>query len=363
MNKRCLITGGAGFIGSNVAHHYLAQGARVTIVDDFSRQGSRDNAAWLQGEHGRAVTVVEADVSRAKRSLVQLVDRADVVFHLAAQVAVTTSVTDPRRDFEVNALGTFNVVEACRRSSSNPVLIYASTNKVYGEMTHMEVVKSGNRYAYADLPQGVGEGMGLDFHSPYGCSKGTGDQYVIDYARIYGMRTVVFRQSCIYGPHQFGMEDQGWVAWFALRGLMNQPVTIFGDGCQVRDVLHVHDLIRAYEAAIERIDKVSGQAFNIGGGPQNTMSLLELLDMLEAQLGKPVEHSFADWRPGDQRIYVSNIAKARERLGWEPRLGPLAGVQQLIDWLADNKDRVSFAKGALKLMPHHAPASRRHAIG
>ncbi|HEY5113274.1 MAG TPA: NAD-dependent epimerase/dehydratase family protein [Coriobacteriia bacterium] len=363
MKSRYLITGGAGFIGSNVAHHYLSQGCRVTIVDNFARRGSRDNAAWLRSTHGRNVTVVEGDISRTDRTLQQLVEKVDVVFHLAAQVAVTTSVIDPRLDFQVNALGTFNVLEAVRASSTKPILIYASTNKVYGELVQLEAERSGSRYVYRDCPHGVGEAMNLDFHSPYGCSKGTGDQYVLDYARIYGLRTVAFRQSCIYGPHQFGMEDQGWVAWFALRALKQLPVTIFGDGQQVRDVLHVYDLIRAYDAAIAAIDRTSGQAFNIGGGPANTLSLLELIRMLEVRLGHPVQYSFDEWRPGDQRIYVSDIRKARERLAWEPQIVPEEGIRQMIEWLAENEHRVSFANDTLEFVPRPAHAPTNVAVG
>ncbi len=362
MSTSYLITGGAGFIGSNAAHHYLSRGGRVTILDDFSRRGSRDNVEWLESVHGRELVVVEGDVSRPDFALAELVEQADVVFHLAAQVAVTTSVEEPRRDFEVNALGTFNVLEAVRRAASKPILIYSSTNKVYGELRQLAVERVGNRYVYRDRPEGVGEGMSLDFHSPYGCSKGAGDQYVLDYARIYGLRTICFRQSCIYGPHQFGMEDQGWVAWFALRALKQLPLTIFGDGCQVRDVLHVRDLIAAYDAAIATIDRSAGQAFNIGGGPGQTLSLLELIAMLEAQLDRPVDYRFADWRPGDQRIYVSDIRKARERLGWEPRVQPREGVRDMTRWLSRNKDRVAFARDGLQFVPRRRRARREPSV-
>ena len=251
--------------------------------------------------------------------------RRDAVLHLAAQVAVTTSVADPRADFEINALGTFNVLEAVRLAGAGPAVLYSSTNKVYGNLEHVHVVERDGRYAYENFPTGVDESEPLDFHSPYGCSKGAGDQYVRDYARIYGLKTVVFRQSCIYGTRQFGIEDQGWIAWFCLATLRGQPFTIFGDGKQIRDTLWVDDLINAYEAAIERIDTVSGEVFNVGGGPSNTLSLLELVAMLEAHFGRKLNPPFADWRPGDQRVFVADIGKAERLLGWRPEVSTARG--------------------------------------
>jgi CDP-paratose 2-epimerase len=335
---RVVITGGAGFIGSNTAEHYLRAGARVTILDNFSRRGSESNAEWLQQSSppGR-LTIVRADVRSDHDALSRAIDGADVVFHLAAQVAVTTSVTNPREDFEINALGTFNVLEAVRSASSKPIVVYSSTNKVYGKMGDVGVIAREGRYEYEDLPFGAGEQRTLDFYSPYGCSKGCGDQYVVDYARIYGLRTLTFRQSCIYGPRQFGVEDQGWIAWFAIRALQKQPVTVFGDGRQVRDVLHVHDLIACYEAAIRRIDATAGNAYNVGGGPSNTMSLLELIDLLEQKLGHRLQYTFDDWRPGDQRVFIADIRRAEADFGWKPRLGPAEGVGQLVDWLISNR--------------------------
>jgi len=332
-----LITGGAGFIGVNVAAHYLAQGRRVVVFDNFSRAGTEQNLAWLRGEFGERAEVVRGDVRSPGARFQEEVERAGVLFHLAGQVAVTTSVTDPATDFAVNAQGTFNVLEAVRRSSARPIVLYSSTNKVYGKMATVPVAELATRYAYADLPDGVPESAPLDFYSPYGCSKGCGDQYVLDYARIFGLRTVVFRQSCIYGAHQFGLEDQGWVAWFTIRAQQGKPVVIFGDGKQVRDILCIDDLVAAYEAAIARIDRVSGTAFNIGGGPAFTLSLLELIELLDRAHGKRVEHSFGAWRPGDQRVFVSDIRKAKAELGWEPRIGPAAGVGRLAEWLAANQ--------------------------
>ena len=332
-----LITGGAGFIGSNTAAHYLSKGARVTILDNFSRRGSESNAKWLAQHGDGRLTVIREDIRSAGPALSTAVEQAQIVFHLAAQVAVTTSVTDPRDDFEINALGTFNVLEAVRKSSARPIVVYASTNKVYGKMGDAGVVAREGRYEYEDLPFGAGEQRMLDFYSPYGCSKGCGDQYVVDYARIYGLRTLTFRQSCIYGPRQFGVEDQGWVAWFAIRALQNRPVTIYGDGRQVRDVLHVRDLIACYDAAIDRIETTAGQAYNVGGGPSNTMSLLELIDLLEQRLGRRLQYTFDDWRPGDQRVFIADIRRARSDFGWEPTLTPKDGVGRLVDWLTENR--------------------------
>lgn len=337
---RYLIIGGAGFIGVNAADHYARQGHAVTVVDNFSRRGTRDNLDWLQQEHP-AVKVVTADIRTDRQLLAAEAARCDVLLHLAAQVAVTTSVLDPRTDFEINAAGTFNVLEAARQSPRPPIVLYASTNKVYGGMENVGVVENGNRYGYGSLPRGVGEEQPLDFHSPYGCSKGAGDQYVRDYNRIYGLRTVVLRQSCIYGPHQFGIEDQGWVAWFTLRSLLGQPVTIYGDGKQVRDVLYVGDLIEAFDAAIQQIDRVAGKVFNIGGGPTNTLSLLELISLLEKMSGSEMEHAFDDWRPGDQRVYISDVRRAQRDLGWSPKTPPEAGIEHMRSWMAANLETLA----------------------
>jgi CDP-paratose 2-epimerase len=337
-----LIVGGAGFIGVNAAHHYARAGHTVTILDNLSRHGTEDNLKWLWGEHP-GVRFVRADIRTDQRILDTAAARCDVLLHLAAQVAVTTSVVDPRTDFEINALGTLSVLEAARRAPRPPIVLYSSTNKVYGGMEDVPVIRDGNRYAYERLQDqdGVAEEQPLDFHSPYGCSKGAADQYVRDYSRIYGLRTVVLRQSCIYGPHQFGNEDQGWVAWFMWCTLLGNPVTIFGDGQQVRDVLHVSDLIAAYDAAIENIDHSSGRVYNIGGGPSNTLSLLETLVLLEKVSGSKLAHSFSDWRPGDQRIYVSGVSRARRELGWTPKIPPECGIEGLHAWMAANLEVVA----------------------
>lgn len=258
------------------------------------------------------------------------------VLHLAGQVAVTTSVEHPRADFEANALGTLNVLEAMRRGAPDAVLLYASTNKVYGGLEHLHVVEHDCRYAYARHPHGVAETEPLDFHSPYGCSKGAADQYVRDYHRIYGLRTIVFRQSCIYGYRQFGVEDQGWVAWFAIAAARSRPMRVYGDGKQVRDVLFIEDLLDAFDAAFARVDRAAGQVFNIGGGPANAISLRELLAFLEARAGRPLNLSYHSWRPGDQRVFVSDIRRSRAELGWEPAVDWRRGVDLLCRWISDN---------------------------
>jgi len=333
--RSILITGGAGFIGVNSAVHFASRGWLVTIVDNLSRRGTENNLAWLQEQAEVQFHRVDVRDAAAIASVVQRV-QPDVVLHLAAQVAVTTSVTDPREDFEINALGTFNVLEAVRQESPNSFFIYASTNKVYGKMHDVAVIERNGRYEYEQLTQGVGETQPLDFHSPYGCSKGVADQYTIDYSRIYGLKTVALRQSCIYGNRQFGIEDQGWVAWFTIAAMLGKTITLYGDGKQIRDVLHVSDLARAYEAAYLHRDRVNGQAINIGGGPNNTMSLLELLAYLKEELRIDIAVQMDQWRPGDQPVFVCDLERAREWLGWEPKISVREGVTLLSRWVADN---------------------------
>jgi CDP-paratose 2-epimerase len=332
-----LITGGAGFIGCNAVDRFLRRGDEVTVYDNLSRRGGRSNVDWLRAEHGAgAFRLIEADV-RDFDTLAKAARGQEVIVHLAGQVAVTTAVKNPRGDFEDNALGTFNALEAARVSGSNPIFLYASTNKVYGAMEDVAIVEQATRYAYRDLPYGIPETQPLDFHSPYGCSKGAGDQYVRDYARIYGLRSVVFRQSAIYGLRQFGIEDQGWLAWFIIAAVGGRPITIYGDGKQVRDVLYVGDLIDLYLAAIERIDAVAGQVFNTGGGPDRTLSVwAEFRPLLEELLGREVRVGHGGWRPGDQRIYVSDIRTANASLKWSPRITVADGVRRLYEWVADN---------------------------
>ncbi len=335
---KIIITGGAGFIGCNAAARALARGDDVVVIDNLSRVGSPSNLAWLRSQP-RAFDFRQIDLVDADAVAAVVREHADAarVLHLAGQVAVTTSITNPRADFEANALGTFNVLEAVRRQAPDAALVYASTNKVYGGLACLNVVEKDDRYAYAAAPFGVSEEMPLDFHSPYGCSKGSADQYVRDYHRIYGLRTVVFRQSCIYGYRQFGVEDQGWVAWFAISSMQGRPMRVYGDGKQVRDVLFIDDLLDAYDAAFARIHTVSGQVFNIGGGPGNTISLRQLLAHLEARLGAPLQVSYHAWRPGDQRVFVSDIRKSEADLGWRPQVGWVQGVEQLSSWIAANR--------------------------
>jgi len=333
MTDKYLITGGAGFIGSNYVHRLLTRGEDVTIYDNLSREGTEKNLEWLYQQHGKHAFEFIQDDIRNEEAIEKASLGKQVIIHLAAQVAVTTSVSNPREDFAINAQGTFNVLEAARKSGEEPIILYTSTNKVYGEMDTIAVKEEESRYISLDYPLGISEKYPLDFHSPYGCSKGCGDQYVRDYYRIYGIPTVVFRQSCIYGTRQFGMEDQGWLAWFVIAAIKNKPITIYGDGKQVRDVLFIDDLLNAYDKAIQNIQQAAGQIFNIGGGPENTISVWkEFAPLLERKLAKHIPVNYSNWRPGDQKIYVSDIRKIREYLDWQPKINVEEGVLRLIDW-------------------------------
>jgi len=334
---KVLITGGAGFIGTHAADYFLERGNEVTIFDNFSRKGTRENIAWLKEKHpAKQIRVVEGDI-RTVGILDKEVRGIDLLIHLAAQVAVTTSVKNPREDFEINALGTFNLLESVRVNSPETAIIYASTNKVYGEMEGLAVEKGESGYKYVDYPQGVDEQQNLDFHSPYGCSKGAAEQYIHDYSKIYGLKTVVFRQSCIYGTRQFGIEDQGWVSWFSIASILNKPTTIYGDGYQVRDILYVTDLVRAYDLAFQKIQMTAGKIYNIGGGRENCLSVNGLLDKLSPKI-KPV---YSEWRPGDQRVYVSDIKKVKAELGWRPEVDADQGLAKLIDWTEKNQELIA----------------------
>lgn len=336
--KRILVTGGCGFIGSNWVDRLLARGERVLALDNLSRRGSEKNAEWLRGKYGARFELIRADI-RDAQAMVEAARDVDAIYHFAAQVAVTTSVTNPREDFEINALGTFNVLEAARASGRQPLVLFASTNKVYGGMEDVAIVEHATRYAYRDLPNGFSEERLLDFHSPYGCSKGAADQYVRDYFRIYDLPTVVFRQSAMYGYRQFGVEDQGWLAWFIIAAVLSKPITIYGDGKQVRDMLFIDDLLDAYDAATARIDRVAGQVYNIGGGARNTISVwAEFGPMLEKLLGKKIPVRYDAWRPGDQRVCVYDISKAKRELDWEPKIGVPEGVEKLFRWVVDNQN-------------------------
>lgn len=312
---KAVVTGGAGFIGTNLIVSLLDRGDSVVLYDNLSRLGVRENLAYLEGRD--SLEVVLGDVRDYGR-LREAVEGADILYHLAAQVAVTASIANPREDFEVNALGTLNVLEAAR-CGNHPIVLYASTNKVYGQ----------------DSGLCTDERQPLDLCSPYGCSKGAGDQYVRDYCRTYGVPTVVFRQSCIYGPRQFGMADQGWLSWLATAAYRDLPITIYGDGNQIRDVLYIDDLVEAFDQAVESIETTRGQVYNIGGGPENILSLLDWIRLLEARLGRPVRYELAEWRTGDQRVYVSDISKARRDFGWQPRTSKEEGFAKLLQWVAE----------------------------
>ncbi|CAA9246777.1 MAG: UDP-glucose 4-epimerase [uncultured Adhaeribacter sp.] len=337
--KYTLITGGAGFVGTNLAKRLLKEGKRVLILDNLSRTGVDRNLQWLHDNYQERLEIYVGDI-RDLATVKKVMKNADQVFHFAAQVAVTTSLDLPINDFEINARGIINVLEAIRAQDNPPPLVFTSTNKVYGGLEDLLFIADGSRYNPSDktiLKHGIGETRTLDFHSPYGCSKGAADQYVIDYARTYGIPAVVFRMSCIYGPHQYGNEDQGWVAHFAIRAIENKPISIYGDGKQVRDVLFVEDLVDAFLLAQQHMPKISGQAFNIGGGPENTTSLLELLELIGDFQGQKISLQFGDWRPGDQHYYVSDIRKFKKATGWYPKNSVQEGVAKLYRWLCETR--------------------------
>ncbi len=347
-----LVTGGAGFVGCNLAARLLASGRTVTVLDDLSRPGVAANLAWLESSHPRGLRVVRGDV-RDARVVREALEGVAQVFHFAAQVAVTTSLSDPLRDLDVNARGTLTVLEEARRAPRPPGVLFTSTNKVYGALADIALARDGQRYVPAlgeIAARGIAEERPLDFHSPYGCSKGAADQYVLDYARTFGLRTVVFRMSCIYGPRQLGTEDQGWVAHFVLRALRGEPITIYGDGFQVRDLLYVGDLVDAFLAAEERIDVLAGRAFNVGGGPRNAASLLEVVDRIEELTGRRPALEYADWRPGDQRYYCSDVSAFAVAADWTPRTGVAEGLRRLHDALAGGTvaDERRPAQGGLR---------------
>jgi CDP-paratose 2-epimerase len=307
----------------------------VRVLDNCSRAGTEKNRAHLESLAAAGLELVDGDVRDAAVVTEACAD-ADAIFHLAAQVAVTDSVRDPRNDFEVNALGTLNVLEGARLSGRSPVVVYTSTNKVYGGLEDLEARQLETRYELPALPDGVPETRPVDFHSPYGCSKGAADLYAIDYARIYGIPAVSLRQSCIYGPWQYGNEDQGWIAHFLIRALRGDPITLYGDGRQVRDVLFVDDLVDLYDAVLAAPDKIAGRAFNVGGGPGLTVSLVEFLEHIRTAEGLDVEVSFDDWRPGDQRVYVSDVRRVADELGWRPSTSLADGTRKLRSWLESN---------------------------
>ncbi|CAO3356284.1 SDR family NAD(P)-dependent oxidoreductase [Azospirillum melinis] len=332
-----LITGGAGFIGSNLADRLASEGHDVLVFDALLRPGVERNLAWLKARHPARISAAVADL-RDEAALSEAAKDAKAVFHLAAQVAVTTSMADPVEDFEVNIRGTLAILESLRRRGARTPLVFASTNKVYGNLADVPLQLLDDAYTPADpilRAHGVGEERPLDFHTPYGCSKGAADQYVLDYARSFDLPTAVLRMSCIYGPRQMGTEDQGWVAHFLIRALKGEPITIYGDGRQVRDVLYVADAVEAYAAAWNRIEQVKGRAFNLGGGVANAVSLRQLVEHIEHLLDRRVEVSHGDWRAGDQRYYVSDTRAARRALGLSEPVDWRHGVAALADWLRE----------------------------
>ena len=334
-NVKWIVTGGAGFIGTNVILKLAELGHRIIVVDSMRRMGSESNARLL-ADKGAVIHKTQIVDFEGLKTIFRAEPDTDVVLHLAAQVAVTTSVRDPRSDFEINALGTFNVCEAVRQCLPEVMLLNASTNKVYGGLDHLQVVEKADRYAYESLPFGVSSNERLDFHSPYGCSKGAGDQYVRDYSRIYGIDSVNFRQSCVYGPHQYGIEDQGWLAWFAICGLLDRPITLYGDGKQVRDILFVEDLVDCYLRAVNHRSVTRGRCYNIGGGPSHCISLLQGVAILEDVLGKKIQRRMADWRPGDQRVFIADVRDALNDFGWMPTTSERDGMAKMAHWCREN---------------------------
>jgi CDP-paratose 2-epimerase len=338
---RVLVTGGSGFIGTNVTEHFLSKGNDVTVFDNLSRPGggAKVNADYLQEKYKNnpKLKFFNGDVRKIE-DLKKVVKDIDLILHFAAQTTMTLSITNPVEDFEVNALGTFNLLEAVRTSESNPVIIYTSTNKVYGDLTRLkvELVEKETRWDFKDDKyfEGINESYPLDFEGPYGCSKGTGDVYCLDYSRTFGMKNVVFRMSGIYGPSQRPIEDQGWVAWIIKCGIEKKPMTIYGDGKQVRDILYIEDLLRAFDLAFEKVNITKGQSYNIGGGRSNSISLIELLDFMKNELNiEPSKISYDKWRRADQKVYISNTAKANREFGWKPEVSMKVGMTRLFNWL------------------------------
>lgn len=337
---KLLITGGCGFLGSNLAAHALSQGIELCVFDSLYRHGSQSNLQWLR-EQGR-FDFVHGDIRNAN-DVLRVIERIkpDAIFHLAGQVAMTTSIADPRMDFEVNALGTLNVLEAVRLTAPDAIVIYSSTNKVYGDLEQYQYHETDTRYVCVDQPNGFNEQTPLDFHSPYGCSKGSADQYLRDYHRIFGLKTVVFRHSSMYGGRQFATADQGWIGWFCQMasetrlGKRSEPFTISGNGKQVRDVLHAEDMISLYFAALRYIDMAAGNAFNIGGGFANSLSLLELFQLLQNEIGQPLHYRQLPPRESDQRVFVADISKATALLGgWQPQVSAASGVSKMLAWVS-----------------------------
>jgi len=336
---KLLITGGCGFLGSNLTAHAIKLGYDLMVFDNLYRAGSLENLTWLQSQG--PFKFIHGDIRNANDVLRVVKEfKPDSVFHLAGQVAMTTSIANPRMDFEVNALGTFNLLEAVRKYVPHALVVYSSTNKVYGDLEQYQYRETATRYECIDKPSGFGENTPLDFHSPYGCSKGAADQYMLDYARIYGLKTIVFRHSSMYGGRQFATYDQGWVGWFcqkaleAKEGCLLEPFTISGNGKQVRDVLHADDMIRLYFSALDKIEAAKGQAFNVGGGMANSLSLLELFVLLEEITGTKLTYTKLPPRESDQRVFVADLAKAQSLIQWEAKVSARDGVTRMVEWIS-----------------------------
>lgn len=350
MSDPVLVFGGAGFVGTNLVSRLAERGARVRVFDNLSRAGVEHNSRWLIHTYRDEVELIDADVRDAE-AVNRAVSDASAVFHLAAQVAVTTSVADPRTDFDINLQGTLNVLEALRRRSQPPPLLFTSTNKVYGDLDGVELVEAPQRYEPRDRTlalAGVDERQPLSFHSPYGCSKGAADQYVLDHARVYGLPAVVFRMSCIYGPHQLGTEDQGWIAHFLMQAIEERTISIYGDGKQVRDALYVDDLVDAMLVVRPHASRLAGRAFNIGGTPRRSVSLLELIDLIERLRGARPTVEHGPWRTGDQRWYASDVSRFAAATGWRPRTEISEGIRRLHAWLVRTRDRFAGSGGLIE---------------
>lgn len=337
---KLLITGGCGFLGSNLAVDAILRGDEVIIFDNLYRSGSRENLSWLQS---KGKIIFEHGDIRNQNDILRLVQnfKPDAIFHLAGQVAMTTSIVNPRMDFDVNVLGTHNLLEAVRQFAPEAIVVYSSTNKVYGDLEQYSYQETDTRYSCVEKPDGFDEETQINFHSPYGCSKGAADQYMLDYARIFDLKTIVFRHSSMYGGRQFATYDQGWIGWFCQKAvetkknLLKEPFTISGSGKQVRDVLHADDMKRLYLAAIKNIDTAKGEAFNIGGGMDNSLSLLELFNLLEEHSDIKLNYTKLPVRESDQRVFVSDISKAKKLLGWSPSVSSKKGIYLMMDWIAD----------------------------
>ncbi|MHA1359450.1 MAG: GDP-mannose 4,6-dehydratase [Candidatus Helarchaeota archaeon] len=333
-----LITGGLGFIGTNLTNHLLSHtNDEIVVYDNFSRRNVQKNRAWLEKIHRNSsrLKIVKGDVCDYK-TLQKIVKDVERIYHLAGQVAVTSSMIDPIMDFNTNAQGTLNVLEIARHLETDPSLILTSTNKVYGALEKVSLIETENRYDFSNYKQGISEKAMIDPYNPYGCSKYCADAYCRDYYRTYGVRTIVFRMSCIYGLHQFGTEDQGWIAHFIISSVLNRKITIYGDGKQLRDILYIQDLIDAFELALKHITTTKGEVYNMGGGPKNTISLLELIELLEALLNRKISYDCREWRPGDQKVYYSDITKAKKDFNWTPKISKEDGVKKLFEWISNN---------------------------